>query len=117
MVQFLEREDRPHGVTQAGAGKYQFVSALVAIGALLGVKLVRGYSEHVIALNADSVEHRFIMFRGLGFRRGMSVILCGHDGILPCSARIPHRAVRVIRGIQEILFRIFYVFSGRILQA
>jgi len=32
-------------------------STFVAIGALLGIKSVRGDAEHIVALNADTVDH------------------------------------------------------------
>jgi len=32
-------------------------STFVAIGALLGIKSVRGDSEHIVALDADAVDH------------------------------------------------------------
>jgi hypothetical protein len=54
-------------------------SALMAIGALLGVKIFRRDAKHVVTLNANTVKHRFsrrrsFMFRGV--RSGLSGFIC-----------------------------------------
>jgi hypothetical protein len=88
----------------------------MAIGTLLGVEVIRANAKHVIALNADAMEHRFMMpvmmLAGLGFRGCMSLILGGHGWILPRGARITHRGRRRFRCIRGKGFRIFNECDG-----
>jgi hypothetical protein len=71
--------------------------AFVAIGALLGVKILRRNAEHVVTLNANTMKNRLpgsrrLVFRGVGLR--LNRFVC-HERILaqgrapkhPCRAR------------------------------
>ncbi len=52
-----ETEDREQGRKQGIARSNRKGSTFVAIGALLGIKSVRGDAEHIVALDADTVDH------------------------------------------------------------
>jgi hypothetical protein len=43
------------------------MSAFVTIGALLGIKFIGGNGEHIVALDANAVEHRADDGAGLGW--------------------------------------------------
>src|ERR1700733_7279224 len=56
----------------------------MAVGALLGVKILRRNAEHVVTLDANTMKHRFprrrrFVFRGMGL--GLSGFVC-HKQIL-----------------------------------
>lgn len=56
----------------------------MATGALLGVKILRRYAEHVVTLDAHTVKHRLLGSRGFVFRvmrLGLSRFVC-HRQIL-----------------------------------
>ena len=63
----------------------------MAIGALLGIKSVRGDAEHIVALDADTVDHgaddglwpgRFDRTRWMGIGDFFGVRLSCHGAIL-----------------------------------
>ncbi len=66
-------------------------SAFVAIGALLGIKSVRGDAKHIVALDADTVDHgaddglwpgQFDRTRWMGIGDFFGVRLSCHGAIL-----------------------------------
>jgi len=74
-------------------------STFVAIGALLGIKSVRGDAEHIVALDADTVDHgaddglwpgRFEQTHWMGIRDFFGVRLSCHGAILPYGNFISH---------------------------
>jgi hypothetical protein len=66
-----------------GPGKRRASSALVAIRALFRIKSIRRDAKHIVALDADPVDHR--LRRLTGFLPGWRVGVCfgGHARILP----------------------------------
>ena len=62
--------------------------AFVAVGALLGIKLISGHAEDIIALHADTVNVILCLLGGLrsDLRRATGLIgSAAHGGILPRS--------------------------------
>jgi hypothetical protein len=60
--------------------------AFMAIGALLGVKILRRNAEHVVTLNANTMKHRLprrrrFVFRSMSLSLGLSGVGC-HNQIL-----------------------------------
>jgi hypothetical protein len=92
--------------------------AFMAIGALLGVKILRRNAEHVVTLNANTMKHRLPRRRRFVFR-SMSLGLSGfgcHNQTLayrrlsrhsrcacawPCG--IPAEGSRILRGAVGII--------------
>jgi hypothetical protein len=66
---------------------------LVTIRALFGIKFVRGHTEHIVALDADAVQHgRFGRRGGILFLFGPRDFGSIHDGgILPRGKRRPQK--------------------------
>jgi len=71
----------------------------VAIGALLGIKSVRGDAKHIVALDADTVDHgaddglwpaRFDRTRWMGIGDFFGVRLSCHGAILPYGNFVSH---------------------------
>jgi len=65
------------------------VLTFVTIRALFGIEFVRGYAEHIVALDADAVQHgRFGRCGGTLLLFNAPVFSCFHDGdILPRGKR------------------------------
>ena len=63
----------------------------MTIGALLGVELFRRDAKHVIALDADTMEHWLRMLSGLSLLLFVYLFLCRHEWILPRPSAIVQR--------------------------
>jgi hypothetical protein len=59
------------------------LSALVAIRALFGVIPVRRNAKHIVALDANAMQHRLRVIACLRSRRRMFVAFGAHARILP----------------------------------
>jgi hypothetical protein len=77
------------------------VSAFVAIGALLGVKVLWRDSKHIVALDADAMNDGLGVGDGLAFRFDLFV---AHDGDFSMMAQGDHRKSE---GAKDISLRLF----------
>jgi hypothetical protein len=80
----------------------------MAVGALLGVETIRRHAEHVVALDADAVNHaapagQCSVFGGVRRRRRMF----SHAGILTQSGRL-----RARRENSQYTFDNLYYLNG-----
>ena len=73
---------RPGDSSRCGGGGEIAVagSTLVAIGALLGVKILRRHAEHLVALDADAMDNARGVAQGGVFRGMRRVVGCSLMG-------------------------------------
>ena len=87
----ISLETIPRAECDNGCGQGKPDLALVTIRALFGIKFVRGHAEHVVALDADAMQHgRFGWGSGAPFLLRPRAFGSIHDGgILPRRAHRP----------------------------